>query len=643
MGIENDDVRRVRDSTDMVKLISQHLQLRKVGRRWTGLCPFHNEKSPSFSVNAEEGLYYCFGCQKSGDAITFVREIEHLDFVGAVEYLAGKAGVQLRYTSNNEGKDRRRRSQLTDTVEAAVEWYHQRLLKAPDAKGARGYLRSRGFDGDLVRQYRVGWAPDDWDVLAANLKAPRDLFVEAGLGFVNRRGRLQDHFRGRVLFPIFDVNNAAVGFGGRILPPDFGGGEGPKYKNSGESSVYNKSRLLYGLNWSKDEIVREKSSIICEGYTDVIGFAQAGMNRAVATCGTALTEDHVKMLKRFAPKIVLAFDADAAGQNAAERIYEWERKYEIDVAVAALPEGVDPADLAREDPEALGAAVEHAQPFLKFRLARTLAASDMTSVEGRARAAQRAVDVVREHPVAMVRDQYLMQIADQCQVSPERLRALLAAPPVNLPEERPTRRRDDGWSDREPPPEAAPARMADNTETQLLRLAVHEPESIPAYIHGALFAYPQNRAIFEALVEAEELHQAIEQASPHVAPLLSQLAVQDEPDGEAETLIGQFLYDAARHELRRLQAAGRNRARQSAEVSVSESGGDTAVQGATDSADSSVHGSATTPENPAVAHGTADLAASIRGLQAEIPRVLEAAFKLDAAERLLPWLPVGAG
>jgi len=225
MGIEDDDIRKVRDATDIVALISQHLQLRRVGRRWTGLCPFHNEKSPSFSVNDELGVYYCFGCGQKGDAITFVRELEHLDFVGAVEHLAAKANIALTYTNKNEGKDRRRRSQLTDAVELAVEWYHQRLLTSPDAAGARGYLRSRGFDGDEVRAYRIGWAPDGWDVFAQSVKMPRDVFVEAGLGFVNKRGRLQDHFRGRVLFPIFDSNSTPVGFGGRILP----GGDGPKY------------------------------------------------------------------------------------------------------------------------------------------------------------------------------------------------------------------------------------------------------------------------------------------------------------------------------------------------------------------------------------------------------------------------------
>jgi DNA primase len=311
MGIEDDDIARVRQASDIVAVISEHVALKRVGRRWQGLCPFHAEKSPSFSVNQEEGLYYCFGCSAKGDVITFVREIEHLDFVGAVEKLAGRAGVTLHYTDRDQGESRRKRARLLEALERAVDWYHERLLGSPDAAKARGYLRSRGLDGDDVRQYRIGWAPEGWDELAKALKVPDAVFVDAGLGFLNRRNRQTDAFRGRVLFPIFDAQGAPVGFGGRILP----GGDGPKYKNSAESAVYAKSKVLYGLNWVKANIVSADEAIVCEGYTDVIGFAKADVPRAVATCGTALTDEHVRLLRSFARRIVLAFDADAAGHS----------------------------------------------------------------------------------------------------------------------------------------------------------------------------------------------------------------------------------------------------------------------------------------------------------------------------------------
>src|SRR5438309_2852881 len=289
----------------------------------------------------------CHGCQAKGDVITFVREIEHLEFAEAVERLAARAGIQLRYDQAAVSQERKRRSTLIEAMEQAVEWYHQRLLTAADAAPARSYLRSRSYDGDVVRAYRVGWAPDDWDALARALSLPVDVLRDTGLGFVNRRDRPQDAFRGRIMFPIFDARGEPVAFGGREMP----GGKGPKYKNSAETAIYSKSRVLYGLNWAKADVVRAGEVIVCEGYTDVIGFAQAGLPRAVATCGTALAEEHFRLLKNFARRVVLGYDADAAGQAAAERFYEWERRYELDIAVADLPPGADPADVARTDPE----------------------------------------------------------------------------------------------------------------------------------------------------------------------------------------------------------------------------------------------------------------------------------------------------
>jgi len=425
VGIEDDDIANVRAATDIVAVISEHVALKRVGRRWQGLCPFHSEKSGSFSVNAEEKLYYCFGCGAKGDVITFVREIEHLDFVGAVEKLAAKAGVTLRYTDEGQNEGRKRRATLLAAVARAVDWYHERLLAAPDAAAARSYLRGRGLSGDDVRAYRIGWAPEGWDELATALRVPTDVFVEAGLGFINSRGRPTDAFRGRVLFPIFDVGGDAVGFGGRIMP----GQDGAKYKNSVDSSIYGKSRLLYGLNWAKADIVRADEAIVCEGYTDVIGFTKAGVPRAVATCGTALTEDHFRLLRSFARRVVLAFDADAAGQNAAERVYAWEKTYDLDVAVAALPGGVDPAELAQTDPEALAVAVAEAQPFLKFRLDRVLSAAGFDTPEQRVRAAEDAMGVVGQHPSEMVRDQYLLEVAARCRIDPDQLRGRTFAPP----------------------------------------------------------------------------------------------------------------------------------------------------------------------------------------------------------------------
>jgi DNA primase len=519
VGILPEDVARVRAASDLVAIASEHIALKRVGRRYQGLCPFHAEKTPSFSVNQAEGLYYCFGCGAKGDVITFVREVEHLDFAAAVERLAARAGMQLHYDDASSGPaaaERHRVGVLREALARAVDWYHDRLLSAPDAAAARHYLRAeRGYDGQVVRSYRLGWAPDGWDALARALRLPDDVLRDTGLGFVNARGRQQDGFRGRVVFPIFDQRGDPIGLGGRALP----GGPPPKYRNSPETPLYKKSRVLYGLNWAKGAVVEKGEVVICEGYTDVIGLHQAGVPQAVATCGTALGEEHVQVLKNFARRLVLAYDADSAGQDAAARVYEWERRFEIDVAVAALPPGADPADLARKDPEALGAAVDEARPFLAFRLERVLAAADLRSLEGRARAAETALAVVAEHPGELVRDQYVMAVADRTGIDADRLREWLRRPPGAS--RRPTVTREPGRTD-----------VLPDAEAQVLRVAVHRPEELADQLHEALFRPGLGRRTYVALATSQTLHEAIANADPPCADLLQRLAVEDD-HGEA--------------------------------------------------------------------------------------------------------------
>jgi DNA primase len=537
MGIADDDIERVRSQVDLVELVSEHLALRKQGARWVGLCPFHAEKSPSFSVNRELGRYYCFGCQAKGDAISFVREIDHLDFVGAMESLAGRLGVTLHYDSTRESGERKRRSVLVDTMAKAVEWYHQRLLSADDAAQARGYLRSRGIDGDVVRRYKLGWAPDDWDALSRALKAPADDLRDTGLAFLNSRQRLQDSFRARVLFPIFDVRGDPVAIGGRVLP---GSTDKAKYKNSPATPIYDKSETLYGLNWAKSPIVNQHEVVVCEGYTDVIGMAKSGVAWAVATCGTALTERHVALLKGFSPRIVLAFDADAAGQGAAERFYEWERKYEIDVYVAGMPPGSDPGELARSAPDELRRVVAEAKPFLEFRLDRLLGAANLTTAEGRARAAEAAMELVAEHPNELVRDQYLMRVADRTRIDADRLRA---GPRRNRPAPR-------------APLESRRASRGESASLLALRLAVHDPASVAATLHEVLFDDPVELAAYRALAGAATFHDAVAGAEPDAAELLERLAVE-EVDVDADDVLALLVGEAAGRVRRDIEARAR--------------------------------------------------------------------------------------
>ena len=586
MAIPDEDVAAVRSATDILALIGEYTPLKRVGRRYVGLCPFHAEKTGSFSVNAEEGLYYCFGCQASGDAITFLRNIEGCDFVEAVERLAARSGIAIRHdVAGKDQPDREGRKALLAVMEQAVAFYHDELLSRPEARRARQYLRSRGYESPTVRQFQLGWAPETGRALVGAVRAPRDLLVKAGLAHEGQHG-LRDAFRGRVIFPIFDPAGKAIALGGRILPGD-GEGAGPKYRNSPETPIYSKRRTLYGLNWAKQAIVQTGEVVICEGYTDVIGFFTAGVPRAVATCGTSLTEEHFRLLGRFAKRVVLAFDADAAGQSAAARFYEWEKRHELEVSVAALPLGSDPADMAMHEPLALPLAVDNARTFLSFRVERALASSELKTAEGRARAAEAALAMVAEHPNELVRDQFLVTVSDRTRVETERLRPRLEAlvkafaSSLGKPGEaaKPTAATRPGSGDEAPPwdpdgeggfdqpakaggdrprPGRRPNKTAPGARAGLdaLVLAVCEPAAMAGRLHGVLFADPIQRRALRALMASASLRSAIEGADDEVADLLRRLAVA-EPDADPDQTVVALARSAAQAALREIEADAR--------------------------------------------------------------------------------------
>jgi DNA primase len=563
MAVPPEEIAQVRAATDIVGLIGEQVALKKSGRRWSGLCPFHGEKSPSFSVNAEEGLFYCFGCHKSGDAITFVRETQGLDFIDAVRLLADRSGITLHEDEKSTGASKDR-AQLLSAMEQAVEFFHQRLLSSPDAGKARDYLRNRGYDGETVRAFKLGWAPDEWDHLAKHLKVSDEILEKTGLGFVNRRGRQQDFLRARVVFPIFDPGGRAIAVGGRILPTEPGAPlpdrPEPKYKNSPETPIYSKRRTLYGLNWAKKAIVASSEIIVCEGYTDVIAFFGADLPRAVATCGTALAEEHFAVMRNFAKRIILAYDADAAGQNATSRVYEWERKHEIDVAVCQLPAGTDPADLARKDPEALRSAVANAKPFLRFRVDRVLDQGNLETPEGRARAAEHCVAVIAEHPDELVRDQYLIDVADRCRLDVAMLRDRLAkhrsGERVISAGERRVGNRPDASDEQEAVELVEDPR--DRPGLEALRLAVHRPDLLTGRLEAFLFSNDDQHKAAEALLAHENVTQAIEAAPPAAAALLRRVTVEEptidmEVTDPAGPVIAQLLRLLVRQRISELQ------------------------------------------------------------------------------------------
>jgi DNA primase len=363
------------------------------------------------------------------------------------------------------------------------------------------------------------------------------------------------------MFPIFDARGEPAGFGGRTL-----GDDGPKYKNSPETMLYQKSRLLYGLNWAKAEIVSRGEVVICEGYTDVMAFALSGSPNAVATCGTALADEHFQILKNLARKIVLAYDGDAAGQGAADRWYGWEQRYEIQVQVADLPAGRDPADVWHDDPSALPAAIERATPFLQFRLDRVLASAERSTLEGRARAAEAAAAIIAEHPSDLVRDQYVMKLAGDLDIDADRLRDAVARAGRTArtgsgdggAASGSGRPRVSAVRSESSPAEASssPLRAPDRREVDLLRWAIHEPELVVDWLDAPLFADPVVRRAFEAVAEARDFHEALDACDGEARVLLERLAVE-EPivDPEPETLPARLLANSVEPVAKRVLAS----------------------------------------------------------------------------------------
>ena len=551
MAISENEIAQVRSATDIVALITETVALKRTGQRWTGLCPFHGEKTPSFSVNAEEGRYYCFGCRAKGDQITWVRETQHLDFMDALRQLADRAGIDL-HEDANAGPARKERQDAMAAMDRAVTWYHERLLNSPDARPAREYLRSRGLSGEVARQFKLGWAPDEWDALSTSLKLNEKVLNDTGLGFVNKRDRRQDALRARVIFPIFDSSGKAIAVGGRILPshgnePRPDGRVEPKYKNSPETPIYSKRRTLYALNFAKDDIIKSGEIIVCEGYTDVIAFFTAGMPRAVATCGTALGEEHFKIMHNFATRIVLAYDADSAGQSAAASVYQWESKHEVDVYVAELPKGTAPAELAQKDPAALQESIRNAVPFLRFRLDRVLEGANLKTAEGRVRAGELAMHVLAEHPNELVRDIYIQDLVGRLGLDQEILRARVREI-AGSPRERAVREIAN-----EPPPQRRARSTMPRPGLEALRLIVHGPTAMKERFIAPYFVDDVQRDIFEALCTQQSASELIDEferrGDDEEAQVLSELVVEElDRSFDVTAVIAQLIRAAVRVE-----------------------------------------------------------------------------------------------
>ncbi|MEU3716634.1 DNA primase [Streptomyces californicus] len=416
--INDDDVKAVRDAVPIDSVVSEYLQLRNAGGgNLKGLCPFHDEKSPSFQVSPSKGLFHCFGCQEGGDTIAFVMKIDHLSFSETVERLAAKAGITLRYEEGgyNPSHQRGERIRLIEAHQAAAEFY-VRALESPEAEIGRTFLAERGFDQDAAAHFRVGYSPAGWDHLTRYLRgkgfSDKEL-ITSGLSQDGRRGPI-DRFRGRLMWPISDTAGDIVGFGARKLRDD---DNGPKYLNTPETPIYKKSQVLYGIDLAKKDIAKASRAVVVEGYTDVMACHLAGVTTAIATCGTAFGNDHIKILRRLlmdngSARVIFTFDGDAAGQKAALRAFEDDQKFAAETYIAIAPDGMDPCDLRLvKGDDSVRDLVEPRTPLFEFALRQIVGRYDLETPAGRAAALDEAAAVVAKIKTSSVQREVAVQLA----------------------------------------------------------------------------------------------------------------------------------------------------------------------------------------------------------------------------------------
>jgi DNA primase len=424
---------RVRDAVDFVELVSTRTDLRRAGpSSYEGLCPFHDERSPSFGIDPTRKVYYCFGCQAKGDVFTFVQETEGVDFKGALELLADRWGVELEREAEDprEAERRRRRERLLELLARTAAFYERCLWESKEAARAREYLEGRGLREETLRAFRVGYAPSAWDrVLLASRRggfSEQELYA-TGLAqrSASEGGRVYDRFRARLMFPLADTRGRVLGFGARALREE----QKPKYLNTSDNEVYHKGRHLYGADLARAHAARAGRVILCEGYTDVIAMHQAGTPNTVGLMGTALTPEQVGELARMASTVLLALDADTAGQEAMLRASQLAARRRLELRVVSLPGGMDPAELVqREGPPAVTAAVEESVPFVRFRVERVLAAGDHSSPEGRDRMIEELRPVFSTLPPSAMRMELTRLVAGRLELPESLAETLLSAP-----------------------------------------------------------------------------------------------------------------------------------------------------------------------------------------------------------------------
>jgi DNA primase len=521
--INDEDVKAVRDAVPIDAVVSEYLQLRNAGGgNLKGLCPFHDEKSPSFQVSPSKGLFHCFGCQEGGDTITFVMKVDHLSFSEAVERLAAQAGITLRYEEGgyNPSHQRGERIRLVEAHKIAAEWYAEQLATSPEADTGRIFLAERGFDQAAAVHFGVGYSPQGWDHLTRYLRGKgftdKELLL-SGLAQEGRRGPI-DRFRGRLMWPIRDIGGDVVGFGARKL---YEADNGPKYLNTPDTPIYRKSQVLYGIDLAKKDIAKASRAVVVEGYTDVMACHLAGVTTAIATCGTAFGGEHIKILRRLlmdngSARVIFTFDGDAAGQKAALRAFEDDQKFAAETYIAIAPDGMDPCELrlAKGD-DAVAELVEPRTPLFEFALRHIVARYDLETAAGRAAALDEAAPVVARIKNSGAQHEVAVQLAGMLGILDTQFVVKRVAQLARWA-------RDRGGKGPAPAPQqhaqpyetaarrpSGPALVLRNpvyaTERELLKLALQRPELVaPAFDAYGIdeFTAAPYAAVREAIIEA---------------------------------------------------------------------------------------------------------------------------------------------
>jgi DNA primase len=419
----------IKSKIPVTDLVGETVALKRAGSAYKGLCPFHAEKTPSFIVSPERESWHCFGCGEGGDIFTFLMKRDGLDFREALTRLAERAGVEL---SERTAREDRRKRRMREALEAAIAWYREVLLQTKQGEPARAYLDERGLTGQTLDRFTIGYAPNTWEALTGRLASrgfSSEELIGAGLASPSNRGGVIDRFRGRVIIPIRDSSGRAVGLGGRIMP----GQEGPKYLNSPAGPLFDKSHTLFAIDLAKAAIRREKLTVIVEGYTDVMAAHQAGFENVVASLGTALTRGQIDLALKYGEAIALGYDVDLAGDSAAREglLAQLGADHSVSkVRIIRIPDGKDPDELIRGNPEAWREAVASAKEVVGFAIDRLASEADMTSVAGKRAFTGRVLAIIKAIPDPLERSFYVQQLAQRVNVEPGVLAEALQREPV---------------------------------------------------------------------------------------------------------------------------------------------------------------------------------------------------------------------